>query len=140
MTTLRAESAADFGSDETMKEQSGTRSVTLQPGRIVKQKLRLLRPLCQRETASLWAAEHLALRTEVAVKFITMKMTETLRRQFERDVARAAQIGGPHVVQVFDIGALEDGPTFVVSELLDGVDLGTHLARVGRLELSQTAV
>ncbi len=80
-----------------------------------------------------WVAEHLALRTQVVVKFIASELQnsrEALDR-FSREAAAAAQVKSPHVVQTFDHGVSEDGVPYIVMELLEGRDLGAHLARDG---------
>ena len=55
--------------------------------------------------------------------------------RFQREVEAAASINSPHVVGVYDVDQTADGRPFLVSELLEGVELGDHLEREGRVEL-----
>lgn len=55
---------------------------------------------------------------------------EVLMR-FQREVEAAASIHSPHVVGVFDVDQTEDGQPFLVSELLEGKELGDYLEERG---------
>ena len=85
---------------------------------------------------SVWVAEHLGLRTDVAVKFLSAELAsdETSVTRFAREAAAASQVKSPHVVQMFDHGVTEDGVPFIVMELLDGEDL-TRRLQAGALPL-----
>lgn len=87
---------------------------------------------------AVWVADHLALRTQVVVKFILGELAsnpDALSR-FEREAAAASQVKSPHVVQTFDHGCTSDGLPYIVMELLEGEDLGEYLDRHGRMEPS----
>lgn len=53
--------------------------------------------------------------------------------RFEREAQSAATIDHPNVVEVVDVCRLEDGRPFIVTEFLDGEELGALLDRVGKL-------
>jgi len=53
--------------------------------------------------------------------------------RFEREAQSAATIGHPNVVEVVDVCRLEDGRPFIVTEFLEGEELGALLDRVGKL-------
>ena len=85
---------------------------------------------------AVWVAEHLALRTQVVVKFILGELAsnpDALSR-FEREAAAASQVKSPHVVQTFDHGCTKEGLPYIVMELLEGEDLGDYLDRHRRME------
>jgi serine/threonine protein kinase len=88
----------------------------------------------------LWVAEHRALRTEVAIKFLgdDRASDPAAARRVAREAAAAARVKSPHVVQVLDHGVWQGTP-FIVMELLEGCDLGAHLAARGALALDETA-
>jgi serine/threonine-protein kinase len=89
---------------------------------------------------SVWAADHLALNSQVAVKIIDPAIAsnaEALGR-FLREAQSAAALRSPHVVQTFDYG-VEDGVPFIAMELLEGQSLAQRLEQSGRLTLEQTA-
>lgn len=97
--------------------------------------VRLTRPLNEGGMGAVWVADHLALRTQVVVKFITgdlAKNPDALAR-FEREAAAASQVKSPHVVQTFDHGFTQDGIPYIVMELLEGEDLGDHLEAKGAM-------
>jgi len=86
-----------------------------------------------------WRAEHLLLRSEVAVKLMNPELgrsREGLSR-FLREAQAAAALRSPHVVQILDYGVHRGTPYFAM-ELLDGESLGTRLRRVGRLNPKET--
>jgi serine/threonine-protein kinase len=113
--------------------------MNLAEGVHVTENVRLTRPLGEGGMARLWVAEHLALRTEVAVKFIAPELvaqSPELVTRFNREATAVASIKSPHVVQILDHGMAEDGTPYIVMELLDGEDLGHRLDRTGSVPLA----
>jgi eukaryotic-like serine/threonine-protein kinase len=89
---------------------------------------------------AVWLAQHLTLRSPVAVKLIDPEVAqnpEALSR-FLREAQAAAALRSPHVVQILDHG-VDGGVPFIVMELLDGESLASRLERVGRLSPEETA-
>ena len=82
----------------------------------------------------MWLAEHLTLRSHVAVKLIkpTLAASPEVVRRFEREARAAASLRSPHVVQVLDFG-VDKGSPYLVMEYLSGESLGARLGRRGRL-------
>jgi serine/threonine protein kinase len=108
-------------------------------GSVIAGRYRLLRCLGQGGMASVWAAQHLSLRAEVAIKLIDPRIAdqaEALQR-FHREARAAANLRSNHVVQVFDHG-LDDGVPFMVMELLHGENLAEYLERHERLKPADT--
>jgi serine/threonine-protein kinase len=112
----------------------------LMPGLMVTPNVRLVRPLGQGAMGEVWQAEHVTLKTRVAVKFVSQRIggdhQEAVER-FAREAALAAQIQSSHVVQKFDHGVMVDGTPYIVMEYLEGEGLGELLARQPRLPLGQ---
>jgi serine/threonine-protein kinase len=111
-----------------------------QPGQVVAEKLRLTRQLGSGGMGSVWVADHLTLKTQVAVKFMAAELAgnaDALAR-FSREAAAAARIKSPHVVRVFDYGVSEGTP-YMVLELLEGEDLASLLRRRGALDPREAA-
>jgi serine/threonine-protein kinase len=75
-------------------------------GMMVTPSVKLLRPLGEGGMGAVWVAEHLALHTEVVVKFIAsgLKSNKEAQDRFSREAAAASQVKSPHVVQTFDHG------------------------------------
>ncbi|MBL9102036.1 MAG: protein kinase [Myxococcales bacterium] len=58
----------------------------------------------------------------------------TIHERFARDARAAQELMHPNIAQVFDIGKLEDGAVYAVTELLaDGQSLATIIQEEGRL-------
>lgn len=103
-------------------------------GMMVTPSVKLVRPLGEGGMGAVWVAEHLALHTQVVVKFIAagLKDSKEAVERFSREAAAAAQVRSPHVVQTLDHGITADGMPYIVMELLEGRDLGAFLETEGR--------
>src|SRR4051812_15345488 len=113
--------------------------VEVQPDTIIANKLRLLRPLGQGGMGVVWAARHLTLDTDVAVKLIRPERVAAdpaLIARFEREARTTARIAHPHVVKIMDYGAAEGAVPYIVMELLHGFTLAELLDRGGRLSFA----
>ena len=75
-------------------------------GMMVTPSVKLVRPLGEGGMGAVWVADHLALRTQVVVKFIAsgLRDSKEATERFSREAAAAAQVKSPHVVQTFDHG------------------------------------
>jgi formylglycine-generating enzyme required for sulfatase activity len=111
----------------------------LRPDVVLANKLRLIRCLGQGGMGVVWAAHHLSLDTEVAVKLIRPERVvadPSLLARFEREARTTARIAHPHVVKVMDYGMTEARAPFLVMELLHGFSLAEVLERGGRFSFS----
>lgn len=110
-------------------------------GRIVAGKYCLLHELGRGGMGSVWAAEHLALRSQVAVKLIEPKVAATPHAQerFEREARALATLRSAHIVQVLDYG-LDDGIQYLVMELLHGETLRHRLETRGPLAATDVSM
>jgi serine/threonine-protein kinase len=108
-------------------------------GRQITSSLRLVGELGQGGMGHVWVADHLALRTQVAVKVLAERSIAVpgAVARFSSEAAAAARIRSPHVVQVFDHG-LADGKPYIVMELLEGEDLARRLEREHPLPVGET--
>lgn len=103
-------------------------------------KYRLEHVLGQGGMGTVWRAEHLVLRSAVAIKLIHPRASDSdaIHQRFLREAQAAAQLRSPHVVQILDYG-VDDATPFIVMELLEGESLAERLRRVGRLPPADTA-
>jgi serine/threonine-protein kinase len=104
---------------------------------LVSTNVRLLRPLGEGGMGSVWIADHVSLRTQVVVKFMSKELAssgEAVAR-FSREAAAASQVKSPHVVQMLDHGVAAEplSAPYIVMELLEGRDLEHHIRAVGKL-------
>jgi serine/threonine protein kinase len=106
----------------------------MQLGRIIAGKYCLLHELGRGGMGSVWAAEHLSLRSQVAVKLIEPQVlaSPNAQERFEREARALAALRSANVVQVLDYG-VDDGLQYLVMELLQGRTLRAELQARGRL-------
>jgi eukaryotic-like serine/threonine-protein kinase len=111
------------------------------PGDVVMGKYRLERMLGAGSMGVVFAAQHLQLGIEVAIKWPTEAMAANAEAvtRFEREARAAARIRSEHVVRVIDVGSLDDGTPLIVMERLRGEDLAARLARSGQLSVPDAA-
>ncbi|HMA94303.1 MAG TPA: serine/threonine-protein kinase, partial [Polyangiaceae bacterium] len=105
----------------------------LSPGDLIDQKYRIVGLLGQGGMGRVYAAVNVRIARRVAIKVLNRWASANDVLRFERE-ARATQIGSPHVVEVYDLGNLEDGAPYMIMEYLSGESLGARLARNGPLE------
>jgi serine/threonine protein kinase len=113
----------------------------LEPGYLVSKHVKLVRMLKRGGMGSVWIADHTALQTQVAVKFMSGGTADdpAMVTRFVREATSAAQIKSPHVVQVHDHGITPEGEPFIVMELLEGEDLASRMKRLGPLAIEEVA-
>ncbi|MCZ7686643.1 MAG: protein kinase [Sandaracinaceae bacterium] len=94
-------------------------------GRLLDQRYRITSRLGQGGMGIVYRARHEVLDAAVAIKLLRSDAAgddEAIER-LTREAQAASAIGDEHIVDVRDVGRLEDGSTFVVMELIEGVDL-----------------
>ena len=108
-------------------------AVEPKPGLLVTPKLRLVKRLGAGGMGAVWLADHLSLKSQVVVKFVSEELawSSEAADRFAREAAAASQVRSPHVVQILDYGVTEEGLAYIVMELLDGHDLANHLTAGG---------
>jgi len=79
-----------------------------------------------------YQAEHLALKTKVAVKVLVRSAGEISRKRFLLEAQMASKVRHPNVVYLADYGLLPDGRPYLVMEFLRGPTLADAL-RSGRM-------
>jgi serine/threonine-protein kinase len=109
-------------------------------GMVLAGKYALVSKLGQGGMGSVWRAEHVQLRSPVAIKLIDQQIVsnpEALAR-FMREAQSAAALRSPHVVQILDFGA-DQGVPYIAMELLEGESLAARLERLACLTPGETA-
>jgi serine/threonine protein kinase len=86
-----------------------------------------------------YAAKHGETGGLAAVKVLHPDMREDalLVQRFSREGEAASKLHAPNVVQIYEVGRLDDGAPYLAMELLRGHDLAWHLRRRGRLSLEE---
>jgi serine/threonine-protein kinase len=107
--------------------------------RVLAGRYRLSDKLGQGGMGSVWRAEHLTLKSQVAVKLMEPSVADSLEAlaRFEREALSVAELRSTHIVQIIDYG-IDEGTPYIVMELLLGENLGALIRRQGRLDLHDT--
>jgi len=109
-------------------------ALKMQLGRIIAGKYCLLHELGRGGMGSVWAAEHISLRSQVAIKLIEPHVLASphVQERFEREARALATLRSANVVQILDYG-IDAGIQYLVMELLQGRTLRSELSARGRL-------
>jgi serine/threonine-protein kinase len=96
---------------------------------------RLLAPIGKGGMGEVWLAWDLSLQRNVALKLLRVAddAGPDMVARFEREALATSRLQSPHVVQIFDYGASEDGLYYIAMEFLSGRDLGTVVEEDGPL-------
>jgi serine/threonine-protein kinase len=85
-----------------------------------------------------YVAEHVRLPRRFAIKVMLeelLKYPDALAR-FEREAQAVARVSSEHVIEVVDLVRLKDGRPCLVTELLEGQELGEMLDAHGRMPIA----
>jgi serine/threonine-protein kinase len=103
------------------------------PGDLLGGKYRLDREIGKGGMGAVYAAKHLELDKDYAIKVMLADTSnQEAMQRFQNEGRAAARIDSEHVVKVFDV-VQEFGLRYMVIELLQGEDLGQILERQGKL-------
>ena len=112
-----------------------------EPGSVIEGKYRVEHVLGDGGMGVVVAAEHVELRTRVALKFLADELArhDVVVERFLREARACARLRSEHVCRVFDVGRLDDGAPYLVMELLEGDDLARMLLERGPLDPATAA-
>ena len=100
---------------------------------------RLLAPVGKGGMGEVWLAWDTSLQRNVALKLLRA-MSDTgpdVVARFEREALATSRLQSPHIIQIFDYGASEDGLYYIAMEYLNGRDLGTVVKENGPPPVAQ---
>ncbi len=91
-------------------------------GRVIDDRYRVVEHLGEGGMGSVWVAEHLKLRKEVALKVIHPEFAGDgeVAARFAREAMASAQLDHPHVASALDYGTLPEGGAYLVMQLVRG--------------------
>jgi serine/threonine protein kinase len=98
---------------------------TLEPGTIIAERYRVDALLGEGGMGKVYAAEHVHMRKQVAIKVLHPEMSTTpeVVARFEREAVAAGKITHPNVATATDFGRLANSSFFLVLEYVAGTDL-----------------
>lgn len=117
--------------------------MALSPGALVAGKYRVERLLGQGAMGAVWEATHTLTDRGVALKVLTEDPSAEASVRILREARALGRIQCKNVIEIFDVGELQDGQPFLVMQLLKGETLEERLDRLGKLprdELKSVAV
>lgn len=112
----------------------------LEIGQIYGDKYRILCRIGEGAMGAVYEGENVRIHRRVAIKTLhggVSSNPDTVQR-FEREAQAAGRIGSEHIVEVLDMGELDDGTRFMVMEFLEGMTLSKRIRSRGRLTPDET--
>ncbi|MCB9596458.1 MAG: serine/threonine protein kinase [Sandaracinaceae bacterium] len=103
---------------------------SLPPGMVLAGKYELAQPIGWGENSVVYEATHKLLERKAAVKVLA-KTDEESERRFAREAKLAGSLSHPNIVEIYEVGRLEDGRAFLAMEFLVGETLEERLLRIG---------
>jgi eukaryotic-like serine/threonine-protein kinase len=130
---------AEALSTATAGGRSGEEPWIPAPGELIGEKYRVVGLLGVGGMGAVVTATQLDLGRRVAIKLMPPRAARrpAAVERFLREARAASAIENDHVVRVFDVGKSATGTPFMVMEHLDGVTLGTLVARRGPLPVAE---
>jgi serine/threonine-protein kinase len=131
----RSESPAlgsDWTSLETPSSHPPTTEIGFTPGTMLAGRYRIVALLGQGGMGEVYRADDVKLGQAVALKFVRGGLTPQVLERLYAEVRLGRQIAHPSVCRLYDVVEV-DGQTFIAMEYVDGEDLASLLARIGRL-------
>ncbi len=101
-------------------------------GTVLGERYRLEKRVGEGGMGIVYQAEHLALKTKVAVKVLVRSAGEISRKRFLLEAQMASKVRHPNIVYLADYGVLPDSRPYLVMEFLSGPTL-TDVLRSGPL-------
>jgi serine/threonine protein kinase len=110
------------------------------PGTVLARRYRIVNLLGRGGMGEVYRATDLILGQTVALKFLPEVASHKVqnRERLFNEVRSAREITHPHVCRVHDIGEI-DGQFYISMEFVDGEDMASLLARIGRLPAAKAA-
>lgn len=111
-------------------------------GRVLGETYQIVRLVGEGGMGRVYEAKHLRLtERRFAVKVLNAEFARDadVVLRFQREAQSSSAIGHPNVLDVFDVHKTPEGVPYLVGEYLAGEELGEHLKKVGRLDVSMAA-
>lgn len=115
--------------------------MSLETGQVIENKYRIVRLLGEGGMGAVYEGENIKIQRRVAIKVLHPGYSENkdVVSRFQREAQAAGRIGNDHILEVLDLGVLDDGSNFMVLEFLDGEPLASRIQRLGRMTPQQVA-
>ncbi|MEC7521569.1 MAG: protein kinase [Myxococcota bacterium] len=109
-------------------------------GRVLLGRYRVERVLGEGGMGAVYLARHELIDKGVVIKVLheDMARDQDVVERFRREAKAATAIGNEHIVDVTDMGELDDGSPFIVMELLEGRPLADAIEEDGAFPVART--
>ncbi|UJR82053.1 serine/threonine-protein kinase [Sandaracinus amylolyticus] len=126
-------------SDPNDADPEATRSMGSLTGQVLEGKYLIAEPLGRGGMGVVYRAENTRIGKQVAIKILLRGYAKggESERRFLREARIAGSIGHPNIVEVFDLGTLENGAPYQVMELLEGATLAARIRLEGALPIDE---
>lgn len=110
-------------------------------GMLLAERYRITRLAGEGGMGRVYLGLHEGIGRRVAIKVLLPEMTDHpgLVERFEQEARAATACGSEHIIDVFDMGRLDDNTPYMVMEFLEGEDLGELLERDGAQPIGRVA-
>src|SRR6266568_2715506 len=110
-------------------------------GQVLGERYRLLERIGAGGMGTVYRAEHVVLRKQMAVKVLRPELSadDELVRRFQQEAVAASAIGQENIVNVTDFGRTPQGSLYFVMEELEGQSLGV-LLQAGPLQIERVVL
>lgn len=115
--------------------------IVLAPGDIIDGKYRVVRLVGEGGMGAVYEGRNVRLDRPIAIKVMLNRISldEDAITRFEREAQAAARIGSRHIVDILDLGELENGDRYMIMEFLQGHSLATRLKKVEKMAAADVA-
>ncbi|WP_437734122.1 serine/threonine-protein kinase [Sorangium sp. So ce1335] len=126
-----------LGADSDPDQPRPTKEAPL-VGRLLHDRYRILGVIAKGGMGMVYDGIHIGLRRRVAIKTLRGQYahSKTAIARFHNEAAVAGRFGHPNIVEVYDLGVLEDGTPYLVMERLEGETITERLARERPMPIS----
>jgi serine/threonine-protein kinase len=89
---------------------------------------------------TVYVARHEVIGRRAALKVLHQRLAKSpqMVERFVREARAVNRIGHPHIVDIYELGSLDDGRPYYVMELIDGIDLRRFIGEHGRVSPEET--
>ena len=119
------------GPTDALRAVSGGRAVDPLIGQVVDGRYLIEGALGEGGMGLVYRARHTVLGKPLAMKVLRTDVSrdEEIITRFRQEAQSASSIGNQHIIDISDFGALRDGSTYFVMEMLDGFELSKAIER-----------
>ena len=105
------------------------------PGTVIANKYRVIRALGEGGMGSVWEAVNLLTDRHFALKLMHREGGKAMTDRMLREARAAGRLQHPNVIEVYDVGATDEGEPFLVLELLTGQTVESLLQQRIKLDV-----